>query len=415
MKKVIILGGCGVVGSVVVDLLSKAPDFSEVVIGDINIEKAEETAKELGEKVSAAKVDANEKDSILKVIHGMDLVVNCIGPFYKYEKTILEAVIKEKINYVDICDDTSATYEALELDSAAQEAGISILLGMGSSPGISNILAEYAVDELLDECESIDMYHIHGGEPHEGPAVIGHRFYCMSNPIPIFLDGEAKQIDPKESDKYIEEVEFINLPGEYTVYPYPHPEPITLPMHIEGMQRVTNKGSVLPERYYELTRKIHSLGLNSEEIITVRDVNGVPREIKAYDFSVQYLIKQREKFLKETDFGEPKGCVKIVIKGKKKGTREERTYIFSLVSEGAGKGKGLGWGTGLPAAFGAILMQRGKIKEKGVIPPEACVNAMDLIQLMNEILEVDEKKEERKSPIIFQSIDEEGNKKTLKF
>jgi saccharopine dehydrogenase (NAD+, L-lysine-forming) len=338
-----------------------------------------------------------------------------IESFYKYEKTILEAVIEEKINYVDICDDTSATYEALELDSAAQEAGITILLGMGSSPGISNILAKYAVDELLDECESIDMYHIHGGEPNEGPAVIGHRFYCMSNPIPMFLDGEAKQINPKESDKYIEKVEFINLPGEYTVYPYPHPEPITLPMHIEGIQRVTNKGSVLPERYYELTRKIHSLGLNSEEIITVKDINGVPREIQAYDFSVQYLIKQREKFLKETNFGEPKGCVKIVIKGKKKGTREDRTYIFSLVSEGAGKGKGLGWGTGLPAAFGAILMLRGKIKEKGVIPPEACVTATDLIQLMNEILEVDETKEERKSPIIFQSIDKEGNKKTLKF
>ncbi len=415
MAKVIVLGGCGVVGSVVVDILSKAPDFSDVLIGDINLEKAKNLAKNLGEKVKAMKVDANKKDSISNAINGMHLVVNCIGPFYKYEKTILEAVIEQKINYVDICDDTGATYDALELDSAAQDAGITVLIGMGSSPGITNVLAKYAANDLLDECESIDMYHIHGGEPNEGPAVIGHRFYCMSNPIPIFLDGKAKKIEPKESNKYIEQVEFINLPGEYTVYPYPHPEPITLPMYIKGVQRVTNKGSVLPERYYELTRKIHALGLNSKESITVKDIEGVPREIQPYDFSIQYLIKQREKILKETNFGEPKGCVKIVVKGKKKKTKEDRSYVFSFVSEGAGKGMGLGEGTGIPAAFGAILIQRGKINEKGVIPPEACVNVMDVLHLMKELLDVDEKDEKRKSPIIFQSIDEEGNVKTLKF
>ena len=96
-------------------------------------------------------------------------------------------------------------------------------------------------------------------------------------------------------------------------------------------------------------------------------------------------------------------------------TKEPRTYVFSLVSEGTGKGKGLGEGTGIPAAFGTILLQRGKIKEKGVVPPEACVNAMDFIQLMKELLEIDDSDKEKQSPIIFQSIDGEGNIKTLKF
>jgi saccharopine dehydrogenase (NAD+, L-lysine-forming) len=415
MAKVIILGGCGVVGSVVVELLTKAPDFSEVVIGDINLERAQQMAKNLGKKISAVKVDANDKDSLLKAINGMDMVVNCIGPFYKFEKPILEAVIEKEINYVDVCDDTGATYDALDMDSAAKDADITALIGMGSSPGISNVLAAYAANELLEECESIDMYHIHGGEPNEGPAVIGHRFYCMSNPIPMFLDGESKKIDPKNSSQYEEQVEFINLPGKYTVYPYPHPEPITLPIFLNGLKRVTNKGSVLPEKYYELTRQIHGLGLNTQNPIEVKDVNGNLQKIRPYDFSIRYLIEQREKLLKETDFGGPKGCVKIVVKGKKKRTKEERTYIFSLVSEGAGKDSGLGEGTGIPCAFGTILLQREKIKKKGVLPPEACINAMDFIKLMAELLEIDEKDEKKQSPIVFQSIDADGNIKTKEF
>lgn len=413
MAKVIVLGGCGVVGSVVVDVLSQTSDFSEVVIGDIELDRARQMAAELGEKVSAVKVNANNTDSILNAIEGTDVVVNCIGPYYKFEKPILQAVIEKGVNYVDVCDDTGATYDALELDDAAKDAGITAILGLGSSPGVTNILAAYAANDLLEECNSIDMYHIHGGEPNEGPAVIGHRFYCLSNPIPMYLDGKAKKINPEDSEKYEEDVNFINLEGKYRVYPYPHPEPITLPMFIDDVKRVTNKGTVLPERYYELTRKIHSLGLDSKDPLKVRDIDGNWRQIEPYNFAIRYLIKQREKLLDELDFGEPKGCVKIVVKGKRKRTKEDRTYVFSLVSEGVAEGQGLGEGTGTPAAIGAMMIQRGMVDEKGVIPPEACIQPLEFLNVMREVFKVSEEGED--SPLIFQSIDEDGNIETKRF
>ncbi len=409
----IVLGGCGVVGSVVVNVLSNSSDFSEVIIGDIDIEKAQKMAANLGDKVSALEVNANQPDSISGAIKGTDIVVNCIGPYYKYEKPILEEVVKQKIDYVDVCDDTGATYDALELDEAAKEAGITAILGLGSSPGVTNILAAYAANDLLDKCDSIDMFHIHGGEPNEGPAVIGHRFYCMSNPIPIFIEGKAIKVDPKDSEKYEEDVEFINLEGEYRVYPYPHPEPITLPMFIDGLKRVTNKGTVLPERYYELTRDIHSLGLDSKEPVKVKDINGDWCKIQPYDFAISYLIQQREKLLEELNFGEPKGCVKIVVEGERKRTGEYRKYVFSLVSEGVAKGQALGEGTGTPAAIGAVMIQRGLVDKKGVLPPEACVEPLEFLKIMREVFGFNES-DEKKSPLIFQSIDAEGNVKTKK-
>jgi len=412
-NKVVILGGVGVVGGVVSTFLSNTDDFDEIVIADINLLAAEKMAKDLNEKVSAVKFDAMDIDSIKSVIEGANIVVNCTGPYYKFEKTILSTVIEAGINYVDVCDDTGATYDALELDDLAKKAGVIALIGMGSSPGVTNLLAGYAANELLDECESIEMFHIHGGEVSEGAGVIGHRFYCLSNDIPMFLDGKAVLIKPAESDAHEEDVDFINLPGKYRVYPYPHPEPITLPMFLKekGLLKVTNKGSVLPEKYYELTRAIHSCGLSSREPIKL--LNG--QEVIPHDFATAYLINQRDKILKEMDFGEAKGCVKIVVKGKKKKTLEKRTYIFSLVSEGVGKGQGLGYGTGMPCALGTILMIRGKVKGTGVLPPEACLNFWDFVDLMKNTLSIDDKSEDKKSPLIFHSIDENGNIKEIKF
>lgn len=414
MAKVTVLGGCGVVGTASVKMLAKTDVFSDVVIADLNIQRAKELAKELGTKVSAIQVNADDAKSIKQAIKGSDVVVNTIGPYYKYEKPILSAVLDLGINYVDVNDDTGATYDALAMDPLAKQKGVTALIGMGSSPGVTNLLAAYAANELLEECDSIDMYHAHGGEPTEGPGVIGHRFYCMSNNVPIFIDGKAKLLNKKESAEQEEYVEFINLPGKHHVYPYPHPEPITMPMFIKnkGLKRVTNKGTVLPQEYYDLTRQIHACGLDSKDPIDVKGVKVIP-----YDFAIAYLIKRRDEILKETNFGEQRGCVKIVVKGRKKERKQlvGRTYVFSLVSEGAGKGQALGEGTGIPCAFGAILMQQGKIKGPGVLPPEACVNPMDFIEVMKTILKTDDKDESRKSPVIFESIDDAGHVKRMEF
>jgi saccharopine dehydrogenase (NAD+, L-lysine-forming) len=414
MAKVTVLGGCGVVGTAAVKMLVKTDVFSEIVIADLNIARAKQLSKELGPKVSAIQVDADKVESIKSAIKGSNVVVNTIGPYYKYEKPILSAVIESGINYVDVNDDTGATYDALAMDPIAKAKGVTALIGMGSSPGVTNLLAVYAANELLAECDSIDMYHAHGGEPTEGPGVIGHRFYCMSNQVPIFLDGKAIALNKKESEAQEEFVEFINLPGKHHVYPYPHPEPITMPMFIKnkGLKRVTNKGTVLPEQYYDLTRQIHACGLDSKDPVDVKGQKVVP-----YDFAVSYLIKRRDEILKEINFGDQRGCVKIVVKGRKKERKQlvGRTYVFSLVSEGAGKAQGLGEGTGIPCAFGAMLLQQGKIKGPGVLPPEACINPMDFIDVMKVVLKTDEKDEKKKSPVIFESIDDNGNVKRMEF
>jgi saccharopine dehydrogenase (NAD+, L-lysine-forming) len=115
MVKVIVLGGCGAVGSNAVKTLVHSDTFSEVVIGDANIERAQQLVKDLGPKVSAIQFDALSAQSCKEAVTGCDLVLNCVGPFYSTVKTILKAAIESGIDYVDVCDDPDVTLEILDM------------------------------------------------------------------------------------------------------------------------------------------------------------------------------------------------------------------------------------------------------------------------------------------------------------
>ena len=398
--KAIVLGGCGAVGGNAVKTLAKTDTFSEVVIGDFNMEKAQEMAAQLGNKLSAVQMDAADRASIRNAIDGCDLVVNCIGPFYSTVENILETVIEAGIDYVDVCDDPDVTLEILKLHEKAKDADILALIGMGASPGVTNLLGKLIADDFLDGTDSIDIFHTHGGEPIEGEGVIGHRFHCMSIDIPMFLDGELKYVNYFEEDGMAlrERVDFPVIGKNIPVFPYPHPEQLTMPDYIK-LNRVTNKGSVLPIEYYELTSEMCRMGFANTEPLSVKG-----QEVTPYDFAVAYIIKERERLLKETGFGPQRGAMSVVVKGSKQGKLQE--YRVHLVSSD----KALGEGTGIPAAVGAILLADGKLKGKGVLPPEACVDPKEFVNVVKPLMDMTEGKDGKspESNIIFEHVDENG-------
>lgn len=360
------MGGAGTVGSWTARSLAVSDVFDEIVFADIDVEKMKKIVEELCGEVSSLKVNVENSKTVKDAVKNVDVVVNCVGPFYKYGLKILKTAIEMGKNYVDICDDYDATLKMLELDEKAREAGITALIGMGSSPGASNLFAKFCSDYLLEETESVDIYHAHGGEPYEGPGVIKHRIHSMLIDIPVFDNGKLRSVKflEESGESLIEEVEFPGL-GKFKVYPYLHPETITLPRYIEGLKWVMNHGVVLPEEYMKLIIDVVKLGLISEEPIEVHGYKIAP-----IDFAVAYIIKKRMELLRKACLTEPVGAVKIVIRGMEKEKRVE--YVVTATSKG-----GMMEGTGVPAAIGAILMSSGKIEMRGVFPPEAAVNPMD--------------------------------------
>ena len=95
----------------------------------------------------------------------------------------------------------------------------------------------------------------------------------------------------------------------------------------------------------------------------------------------------------------------VVVKGRKDGApREVRVHLASRES-------GLGEGTGIPAALGVMLMQKGKITAKGVLPPEGCVNAADFLALASEVMVAGARRRGGQSTttIFFETIAADGS------
>ncbi|MDH4269458.1 MAG: saccharopine dehydrogenase NADP-binding domain-containing protein [Dehalococcoidia bacterium] len=401
MSRVTILGGGGAVGSIATKTLASSGIFSDIAVADINMAAAGKVVKEAkGAKLTAVQLDAESPESIRTAIAGSVVVLNCVGPFYKYGPVILKTVIGAGINYVDVCDDFDATEALLAMDGKARKAGVSALIGMGSSPGVANVLVRFCADSLLDKVEAVDIYHAHGGEKIEGAAVVKHRIHSMKMDIPVFLDGKFTAVKLfEESGRALEEeAEFQNV-GTYRVYAYPHPETITLPHYLRGVKRVTNLGLVLPPAYADLIKGMVRLGITGEEPVEVQGQKVIPLE-----FAVAFILAQRKRLMKEAGITEPMGCLKIVVKGYQGGGKN--TYIFSMSS----RGQGMGEGTGIPAAIGVMIMATGKIKEKGVLPPEACVNPMDLLELAKTKVET---AGGRGFPITIEHIDKDGKSQIM--
>ena len=126
MSRVTVLGGGGAVGSIATKTLASSGVFSDITVADINMAAARKTIGEAeGAKVTAVELDAESPESIKKAIAGSAVVLNCVGPFYRYAPVILKAVIEAGKDYVDVCDDFDATEALLAMNEQAKKAGIS--------------------------------------------------------------------------------------------------------------------------------------------------------------------------------------------------------------------------------------------------------------------------------------------------
>lgn len=242
--RILVLGGAGDMGSGVAEALCSL-GVDEVVVGDVRYDVALDVSKSLEERgcsVRVVKVNALDLDSLRDASRDVDVVVNAIGPFYRYGYDIARNLVNLGLNFVDICDDYDATERILSLDGEASRASILGLTGMGWTPGLSNILALHA-SRGLGEVESIDIYWVGSAADSRGLAVVMHLFHSLIGKVPMFINGSLTYVDAGSGDV---EVDFPKPIGRVKLYYTGHPEPLTIPRYIRVKGRVTVRGGLVP-------------------------------------------------------------------------------------------------------------------------------------------------------------------------
>jgi len=353
--RIIVLGGCGIMGSSVVRDLIKEPEIESVVVADkkIDITRLHKSAQE-SEKVSMQTLDVDDSGALVEAIKERDVVINCTGPFYRFGIPVMKAAIEAGINYLDIMDDYDTTLAAFDLDEAAKEAGISLCIGFGSSPGFGNVLARYAVDKL-DQVDEIRLLWGYALNDPAGPSVLSHMFHALQGDVPQYLDGKLVSVPGGSGGEEI--VNFLEPFGPCPVYYLGHPEPITMPRYFKGVKTVVNKGCFLPLWVNDLFFELIKRGFAEPESMMIDEKPVVPEELL-----IQVMLHGTS-FTKQVEEWTT-APLQVVVKGSK--GNQAVTYAY----ESHGR---MAPGTAIPASICAQMLARGEIKEKGVVPPEACV------------------------------------------
>lgn len=234
----VVLGGAGGMGRMAASVASSYADLGELVVADIDIAAAERVVAELTPssrtRLRAAHVDVTDTAALRGLLEDAQVVLNTTGPFYRLGTAVLQASIDSQCHYLDICDDWEPTIELLALGDAAEAAGVLAIVGLGASPGVSNLLAWLACDRL-DRVE--DLYTAWPIDAGAGEFTLDDESTVGSGAsaaIIHWMQQISGTIDVVEAGRRVSRSPLVPVTIDYpglghgTAYTVGHPEPITL-------------------------------------------------------------------------------------------------------------------------------------------------------------------------------------------
>jgi hypothetical protein len=288
-----------------------------------------------------------EPDRLNEVLQSGDLVVNCTGPYFLLGPVILDAAIAAGTDYLDICDDADATELLLGRDIAAKAAGVTALIGMGSAPGITNILVRLALDALPEGDASVEITWCVDVQDMAG-AVVPHFAHSFNTADPD-VGGT-----PSWADLEPVVASFPAPVGEQLVVTLSHPEVLTLP-RFTRVTRASNRGGLIPEDFTHLGWLLSRLPDGGDRANAIAE-------------NFESIRKLHDSSLERVGSG-----LLVDVRVGREG------LLFA-----SGGTTSQEEATGTPAAAGALLALSGQVPGPGVVSPEV-VNPADFFKVLRGV------------------------------
>jgi saccharopine dehydrogenase-like NADP-dependent oxidoreductase len=375
-RRVLVLGS-GAQGNVVAWVLSRAEEVGAVVLADVDLRRAEETAAGIGHGVRAARADAGDAAATAALLRsgGFDLVVMTAIP--DFIPQVLRAALQAGTNYLDLTSIVLHERDGQPIEQFAdadawRDSGRTAFVNGGSAPGLTNIMAREAADGL-DGVDAIRIRDYSAVTCDEFVTLWSPRVFlidCATPPL-VWEDGGPRRV-PIFSGA--EEYDFpppVARRGK--IYLHAHEEPATIPLFLGKPVRYCDYKLGDPD--IDTWRFIvERLGLMDETPIAVDGVRVSPREVLLRKMPPT-LSPARVRELVAA--GRLDGCTMVLTEttGTRDGRRVRATYWTESprmrhacgVIPGASDISLL---TSVPAATFALMLLRGQIGRTGVVLPE---------------------------------------------
>ncbi|MGZ9583141.1 SDR family NAD(P)-dependent oxidoreductase [Paenibacillus marinisediminis] len=354
MDKVVVLGATGTIGKVIVkDLVESGVD---VIAADLDQARLDEMAAWVGRKITTTTLNIRDFEAAKEVLSQCKVCVNATN--YVFNLDAMKVAAAAGASLLDLGGLFKYTNEQLKLDAQMKEANILSIVGMGSDPGTSNVFCRYGVN-LLDSTEEI---HIRYGSTSSGATfafaadtIIDE---AVKNAVAV-KNGELVEIAPLSDEEL---TPFHNELGIQKTYSILHSELATLPTSFPEVKEITYKDTWDPATI-EKIRMLEGFGLTDTNAL---EDGTVPR--RQLVSLLTKVLSKKEKAVWGTD------SLWVEIIGRKNGNNAAvRMELLTRYHQEWGVSP-TQYATAIPASIAAQMLLKGEISEKGVKPPELCID-----------------------------------------
>jgi len=374
----VLVVGAGGVGAAFAAIAQRRPAFTRVVMADVALERAQAVVERLAEpdRFAAERVDASSEAELVELIGRVkpDAVLNACDP--RFNEPIFDAAF----TYLDMAMTLSHPHPErphelpgtmlgeyqLQRNEAWEEAGLLALVGIGVEPGLSDIFARYAADELFSKIDEV------GVRDGADLVVEGYDFAptfsiwttieeCLNPPL-VWERERGFYTTPPFSEPEV--FEFPEGIGAVECVNVEHEEVVLIPRWVD-CARVTFKYG-LGQEFIDVLSTLHKLGLDSTDPVSVRGAQVAPRDVVAAALPDPATLGERMT---------GRTCAGTWVTGTGKDGRPRSTYLYHVVDNETTMreygNQAVVWQTAINPVVALELLDRGEWKGAGVLGPEA--------------------------------------------
>jgi len=371
--RILVLGGVGWIGTVITRILADHPETTEVVIGERDVAGAQALIAEIGGgKVSLLEVDVTDHQALVSAMKGFDCVANAL--WYEMAMLVTRAAMDAKVDVVDLGGMPELTKQQLAIHDEVAAAGIVNIIGIGETPGISNVFARWGANRL----DTIESIYIRDGE-HGKDSLEWLQYSVRTS-----MDEMTEPAEMYEGGRYVakparsgsEMYRFPDPIGEQECFYVPFEEAITFPKFLgKPVENVDMKVTVSP-RLNEAFDILEQFGLTSSKPVTTRA--GVT--VSPVDVLIATILGMDIPPRAEHTYS----CIAVEMVGTLDGKRVRRRMTGVMEDRADWGVDGEGYKTALPLALAAVMVAKGEIAERGVLVPEACLDPEPFLDMLRE-------------------------------
>lgn len=351
--KIAVLGGGGTIGRAVVHELAEHEGVDRLSVFDADEEAVSGVVDAIQGEVQTGVVDATDRGALVEALDGTDAVANALP--YAFNLDVMDACVAAKTHYLDLGGLYHTTREQLKLDAEFVAANRTAILGMGASPGLTNVAAAIGAKRL----DRITAIHVRTGTS-------GGRGFSYSaktildevtrNPV-VYENGEFVEVEPLSGrETYVLPEPVGEVEGVYSI----HSELATMPSSFDGVERVDVRVAFAPA-LLAICDALVEVGLTSEEEVEFEGVTTTPREFLDFHLGRRPPPESTEEWK----------SFEVDVIGERGGDHAHFRYTTLVGSrlDDWGLNASAVW-TGVPMGVAAEIVARGDALRTGTVPPE---------------------------------------------